>query len=445
MKRTVLTLFSATVLACTMHAYDFMVDGIAYNIISSDCAEVTFMGAKAGQEPYKGDLSIPESVTNDGTNYRVTKLGDYCFISNTGLTSVKLPESIEMIGKGVFMYDTAIETLTLPKSVKQIGEFFLSGSSIRELHCGMVDPAAVVLDENALQTYSTDFYHDHQLDKIFVPAKSMEKYLANYLWRHFDKATSNTHVLCEETGEPFEVDGIQYASIDETSNEVAIIERDDYVKCQGNIIIPTTVTQDGKLYQVTRINRRAFMESHELKSVVLPETLESLGEEAFIRCNNLESAPIPSGVTQIPDGAFNQCKLKELVISDAVTSIGKQAFYLCPLESLTLGKNLLSVGEEALTLSNLSELYHRRSRPYIFSDNALKWHNYSGCTLYVPMGTEQIFWLTSPWNGYMKIEEIDMSSSQTAKPKKKGDVNEDGEVSVADITSLVDIVMQNAE
>lgn len=58
-------------------AYDFMSDGIYYDITSATdlTCEVTYRN----NYNYTGNIVIPESVTYNGTTYSVTSIGDYAF------------------------------------------------------------------------------------------------------------------------------------------------------------------------------------------------------------------------------------------------------------------------------------------------------------------------------------------------------------------------------
>lgn len=426
-----------------LHAHDFVVDGIAYNILSPGQVEVTYKGSEVNEAPYAGDVKIPESVINDGITYQVTKLGNNCFSGTSGLTSVELPESIESIGSYAF-YRSAIKSLRLPASVKQISDHFVARSSIRELYCPFEHPGSLAIYENAfLNDETQNILHD--FDKIYVPAKSLDEYLRLIVWVRLDRTTSDTNVLQEYGGDLFEVDGVKYGIIDESSSEAAVFRANETSYYKGDLTIQATVTKNGKQYKVTRINRRAFCGSYGLTGVTMPETIETIAAGAFLGCGKLVNALIPSGVTQIPEMAFDGChELRYVVISDNVTSIGENAFNGCAnVKDLTLGKNLLSVGKNSLP-SPSRTLYHRRARPYVFYNDEMVGHRYSTCVLYIPKGTLQLFSITSPWNGYMRMEEFDTGDSPTPSPVK-GDLNEDGEVSVADLTMLAGIIMGTAE
>ena len=202
----------------------------------------------------------------------------------------------------------------------------------------------------------------HDFDKIYVPAKSLDEYLSLIVWKRLDRTTYNTNVLQEYGGDLFEVDGVKYGIIDESSSEAAVFRANETSYYKGDLTIQATVTKNGKQYKVTRINRRAFCGSFGLTGVTMPETIETIAAGAFLGCGKLVNALIPSGVTQIPEMAFDGChELRYVVISDNVTSIGENAFNGCAnVKDLTLGKNLLSVGKNSLP-SPSRTLYHRRA------------------------------------------------------------------------------------
>ena len=78
-----------------------------------------------------------------------------------------------------------------------------------------------------------------------------------------------------------------------------------------------------------------------MTSVVIPDSVTSIGDDAFRGCFNLTSVVIPDSVTSIGDCAFLSCSsLTSVVIPDSVTSIGDCAFDSCSsLTSITVDEN----------------------------------------------------------------------------------------------------------
>lgn len=106
-----------------------------------------------------------------------------------------------------------------------------------------------------------------------------------------------------------------------------------------------------------KIKDDAFNSMDTLKSLVIDggaHNLNELGERSFSGCSNIEELDLSnSKLTSIPEGAFAYCKnLKTIKLPSTITSIGDEAFYNC--QSLTniegLDKcNLKSIGSAAFS------------------------------------------------------------------------------------------------
>ena len=112
-------------------------------------------------------------------------------------------------------------------------------------------------------------------------------------------------------------------------------------KCHAEkIVIPETVTSIGK---------NAFRELSRLKSVHIPNSVTRIGEYAFCSCESLTSIDIPSSITNIEEATFSGLGLTEIKIPNGVTHIGNWAFSHCQnLKTLELPDSLISMGDCAI-------------------------------------------------------------------------------------------------
>ena len=96
---------------------------------------------------------------------------------------------------------------------------------------------------------------------------------------------------------------------------------------------------------------RLYLNGKEIKSLIIPNNVKSIGKYAFSFCTNLTSVTIGNGVTNIGQHAFDACwDLSFVTISDAETTIENSAFAGCSkLSYLNLGNNLVSIGDYAFT------------------------------------------------------------------------------------------------
>ena len=143
-----------------------------------------------------------------------------------------------------------------------------------------------------------------------------------------------------------------------------------------DLTIPKTL--DG--YAVTSIGDGAFYGCRELKRVVIPEGIRSIGTNAFGLCTSLETVEMADTVEKAGRAAFYYCgKLKNVKLSenladisdymfymdvsldgielpDSVDEIGMCSFGLCPIKSLTFGANVERIGDYAFEGAAITEI-----------------------------------------------------------------------------------------
>jgi hypothetical protein len=130
------------------------------------------------------------------------------------------------------------------------------------------------------------------------------------------------------------------------------------------VTIPTNING----LTVTTIGEYAF-EGDNLTNVTIPDSVTSIGAEAFGDCVNLTSVTIPGSVTSIGVVAFTGCSsLTNATIENGVTIIGNAAFQGTALTSVTIPRSVTIIGLEAFNGCNsLTSVYFTGNAPGVNS------------------------------------------------------------------------------
>lgn len=141
-----------------------------------------------------------------------------------------------------------------------------------------------------------------------------------------------------------------YATCNSVPNDSNPNDSNPLNKTLSTIILPNSITS---------IGFGAFQSCENLTSVVIPNSVTSIGTAAFSNCTKLTNIIIPNSVTLIGESAFANCMaLTSVVIPNSVTSIGDRAFYVNPylgysnhrgssLVSVTIGNSVVLIGKQA--------------------------------------------------------------------------------------------------
>lgn len=119
--------------------------------------------------------------------------------------------------------------------------------------------------------------------------------------------------------------------------------------------------------------RRCFCDS-----VIIPNTVTHIGDDAFHSCHSLTSVTIPNSVTYIGEAAFSDCyDLTSITIPNSVKSIGEEAFYCC---------------------EKLTEIICHASTPPKIGEFSID--NYFNPTIYVPQGAVAAYLADADWGKF---------------------------------------------
>ena len=237
-------------------AYDAKIDGIYYNFSGTNATVTYYSVGIDNAYVYKGNVTIPESVTYNGTTYSVTSIGGQAFWECSGLKSVTIPNSVTSISVQAFYGCSGLTSVTIPNSVTNIGyRAFWNCSGLTSI---TISNSVTSIDESA--------FYCSRLRDVYVPVTDYSAFCNNKVAR----------LIASRIGKPVHL-------LDETGHEIK-----EYV-------IPNDVTSIGNY---------AFYGCSGLQSVVVGNGVASLPEGVFGTGESLKSLTIGSGVLSINKNAF---------------------------------------------------------------------------------------------------------------------------------------------
>jgi hypothetical protein len=193
-----------------------------------------------------------------------------------------------------------------------------------------------------------------------------------------------------------------------------------------SIILPNSVTSIGvcAFYEckglisiripksVTTIGDGAFQGCSGLKGrLIIPDSVISIKNCAFQGCKSLTGISIPNSVTSIGDQAFGGCSgLTGLKIPPSVTTIGNSAFAVCTgLTDLSIPKSVKTIESQAFWgCIGLTSIFANSTLPINLSSSYQVFSNVNKttCTLYVPNGSKKYYSASNQWQNFSNIVEL---------------------------------------
>ncbi|MDR1380124.1 MAG: leucine-rich repeat domain-containing protein [Tannerella sp.] len=148
------------------------------------------------------------------------------------------------------------------------------------------------------------------------------------------------------------IDGIIYQAVavegGESYAETVALPRsgDSHVPYTAeSITIQAKVTIGGVEYPVRKIGDNSMRENPNLKSVTLPDGLETIGNSSFAQCPEIKEVVVPASVKAIEDWAFYGCpNLEKINIPDGITAITEHTFQQTGLTSVELPASVTTLG-----------------------------------------------------------------------------------------------------
>lgn len=282
-----------------------------------------------------------------------------------------IPEGTTTIGNSAFMYcSNIINQLTIPASVTQLGDeaFCLTGSLNTIIFKSTTPP---LLGNKCFFEY---FKNEGRV--IYVPQSALADYKSAKGWEDFviseEGAISKYQVTLKEAGglqtEIGEANLNTVSELDITGpingTDVKVIRTMLPLLRKLNLANARIVSGGDSYYQKNmtadnEIGPYMFFNMKYMESIVIPESIKTIGVNAFKECYSIKTIAIPSGVTFIGDGAFSSSGISSLTIPAGVTSIKSNTFSGCGnLTSLILPEGITSI-ERATFMGcrNLTSVY----------------------------------------------------------------------------------------
>ena len=184
---------------------------------------------------------------------------------------------------------------------------------------------------------------------------------------------------------------LYYRFIENTEYDIEVVHPSDewwnfwngYTQPSGHLVIPSRVELEGTTYIVRQIEDYAFLHCHDITSIVIPNTVTIIGQDAFNSCDGATDITVGNNVHTIKDGAFSWCtSLLNLNLGNSVKTIKQSNYISRHLVTIHLPASLTSVsGEFFWGLEGLQSITVDPANTHYIAINGNQLYSFDGDTL----------------------------------------------------------------